>query len=346
MARSRALADVSAANKNSMSHRDSLLRSLADGSYHSGEDLAASLGVTRAAVWKQIKKLASLGLQVESERGRGYRLAAPIELLDPERLRATCRLGNGASLEALDVFLEIDSTNAFLVRNRSVSQNSLRVCCAEYQTLGRGRRERKWMTPWGSGLCLSVAWCFSGSPRDLSALTLATGVIVRRVVQAVTHADIRLKWPNDLVWQDRKLGGILIEMTAESHGLCQVVIGIGLNANLSDQVMRTLCDWPAGAVDLSTIMGGQVPSRNALAASLISELSNLLSDYEHAGFAPYAAEWRASDCLLNKEVSVMGARNEVSGFARGISDDGALLLELSSGSLKRIVAGDVSVRVS
>ncbi len=323
---------------------EALLRRLADGESHSGEDLARDFGITRAAVWKQVAKLKDWGLHVHAVPGRGYRLDQAVDLLDAKKLRARLRAAEGARLERVEVFTELESTNRYLLDQRSPEPGALRACVAEYQSAGRGRRGRSWTAPLGAGLCLSAAWQFRETPPGLAALTLAVGVVVRRVLERVADIRIALKWPNDLVWHDRKLGGILVEMTAEAYGRCHVVVGMGLNVAMSCELLDSVSDWDAGAVDLARATNGRAPRRTALAAELIEALGLLLTDYEREGFTPYRDEWRAADYLKGKRISLQESSGSTFGTANGIGEDGALLLETAQGLSIRVISGDVSVR--
>jgi len=325
---------------------EQLLAALADGKPHSGEDLAREFGVTRAAVWKHIPKLADWGLAVDAVPGVGYQLRRGIDLLDAGTLRSALAPKVAPRVAALDVFTEIESTNRYLLAAAPPSLGSLRVCIAEYQTAGRGRRGRRWSTPLGAGLCISVAWQFAAAPAELSALTLAVGVVVRRVLARVARVDIALKWPNDLVWDERKLGGILLELTAEGQGGCHVVAGIGINVALPAALSPLLSDWPRGAVDLTTACAhrGAPPPRAAVAIGLIEELTELFASYAETGFHSYRDDWRAADYLRGRAVKLDEAAGEVTGTALGVEADGALLIETAPGARRRIIAGDVSVR--
>ncbi|HLF11359.1 MAG TPA: biotin--[acetyl-CoA-carboxylase] ligase [Gammaproteobacteria bacterium] len=325
---------------------DSLLRALADGEPHSGEDLARAFGVTRAAVWKQIGKLERWGLYVNAVPGLGYRLQRRIDLLDVESLRGCLHSDVAGRIGRLELFTEVPSTNRHLLDQEPPSPGELDVCIAEYQSAGRGRRGRRWNTPLGGGLCLSVAAQFVDNPPELSALTLAVGVVVRRVIERVSGVRISLKWPNDLVWDERKLGGILLELKGEAQGGCHVVTGIGLNVALPPQVLATLSDWPRGAVDLASATNGAPPARAALTAALIADLAELFAGYPTNGFSPYRAEWRAADCLKGRRVTFDDAAGPVIGTALGIEADGALLIETAAGARRRVISGDVSVRSS
>jgi BirA family biotin operon repressor/biotin-[acetyl-CoA-carboxylase] ligase len=321
-----------------------LLRALADGKPHSGEELARELGVTRAAVWKQVAKLGDYGLEIIATPGTGYRLARRIELLDPAALQRALHASTQACLTRLDVFTEIDSTNRYLLEAQGPRAGELHACLAEFQTAGRGRRGRRWLTPLGAGLCLSASWQFADTPRDLPALALAVGVVARRALARAAEIDVALKWPNDLVLDERKLGGILVELRAEAHGGCLVVAGIGLNVHLPAAALRALSDWPRGAVDLASTAGGIPPSRIALAAAIIDGMAELFTGYATAGFAPYREDWSAADYLKGRRVTVDEASGALDGTACGIEADGALLVETSPGARRRVISGDVSVR--
>jgi len=320
-----------------------LLHALADGRTHSGEELARAFGVTRAAIWKQVDKLADWGLDVEAAPGAGYRLPRGLDLLDADALRAALEPDVAARIAKLEVFTELDSTNRRLLATPP-PVGKLDVCIAEFQTAGRGRRGRRWSAPLGSGICLSVGWQFAGMPAEPAALTLAVGVAVRRVLERVAGLTIALKWPNDLVFDERKLGGILLELEAEAHGGAHVVAGLGLNVALPSALLPSLSDWPRGAVDLATALEKPPPPRAVLAAALVNELAALLADYPTQGFAAYRTEWRSADFLRGRAVRLDEPAGRVFGTALGIDSDGALLVETEAGERRRVVAGDVSVR--
>jgi len=320
-----------------------LLHALADGRMHSGETLAREFGVTRAAIWKQLGKLAGWGLTVDAVPGEGYRLARRLDLLDAAALRDALQPETVARLAKLEVFTELDSTNRHLLRAPPPA-GKLDVCVAEFQTAGRGRRGRSWTTPLGAGVCLSVGWHFAAMPAELPALTLAAGVVVRRVLERVAGLEIALKWPNDLVFDERKLGGILLELAVEAQGGSHVVAGIGLNVALPRELLADLSDWPRGAIDLASALGREPPRRVALVAALVDDLGMLFADYAATGFAAYRNEWRSGDYLRGRAVRLDETAGAVTGTALGIDADGALLVETAAGVRRRIVAGDVSVR--
>lgn len=320
-----------------------LLQRLADGQPHSGENLARDFGVTRAAVWKHIGRLEQWGLAVQGVPGSGYRLNEPIDLLDHAALAEYTSARSGTRLE---VFTELESTNRHLLDGPAPDPGQLAACIAEYQSAGRGRRGRSWQAPLAMGLCLSAAWNFRETPPELAALSLAVGVAARRVLGHEAGIEIGLKWPNDLVWDDRKLGGILVEFRAEAQGRCHVVAGLGINVAMPPELLERISDWPTGAVDLRQATSGREPRRTVLAIELLDALRALFADYERHGFAPYRDEWRNADCLVGKPVRVDEASHSVLGTARGIDTDGALLLETAAQDRQRIISGDVSVRTT
>ena len=264
-------------------------------------------------------------------------------MLDADALRAALDADVAARLAKLEVFTELDSTNRYLLA-APPPIGKLDVCIAEFQTAGRGRRGRRWNAPLGSGIALSVGWQFAGMPAEPSALTLAVGVAVRRALARVAGLTIALKWPNDLVFDERKLGGILLELRAEAHGGAHVVAGIGLNVALPSSLLPSLSDWPRGAVDLQTALGEEPPPRVVLASALVNELAALFADYPTQGFAAYRTEWRSADFLRGRAVRVDEPAGRLFGTALGIDADGALLLENPAGERLRVIAGDVSVR--
>ncbi len=326
-------------------HPEALLSVLADGRCHSGEALAQQFGVTRAAIWKQVAKLERWGLGLEAVPGSGYRLAEPLDLLDEQALSAALAPSAARLIERLEVFAETDSTNRYLLA-RPPAPGRMSVCLAEFQRAGRGRRGRAWIAPFASGLCLSAGWRFLETPPELPALTLAVGVVVRRVLVRCAGIAIELKWPNDLVWDERKLGGILVELVAEAQGGCHVVAGLGLNVAVPPGRLAGVSDWSRGAVDLREALGGPPPARTALAAALVENFAELFVSYARTGFGPYRAEFEAADHLRGRRITVTDAAGGLEGTARGLEPDGALRVELGGGTGRyaRVISGDVSVR--
>jgi BirA family biotin operon repressor/biotin-[acetyl-CoA-carboxylase] ligase len=271
---------------------------------------------------------------VSATSGSDYLLDRPIDLLNKALILRELDPDVERLVARLDVHETIDSTNQALLDAAPHAAGKLTISLAEYQSAGRGRRGRTWVAPFGGGLCFSAGWLFEEMPHDLAALTLATGVVVRRVLLEATGLDVQLKWPNDLVWEDKKLGGILVELTAESQGPCYVVVGIGINVSITPRHLEQIAGWPSGAVDLYAATEGRPPSRNVLAARMIEASARLLQ--HHAAFS-------AVDYLRGRRVSVDAASHPISGTAVGVDGSGALLVDTGDG-VRRVISGDVSVK--
>ena len=326
-----------------MNRRLEVLRLLADGREHSGEALAASMSISRAAVWKHVQQLEQWGLEVRAVAGRGYSLVAPVDLLDERELLGRLPVLARERLRRLTLADEIASTNEALLEVEDLEPGRLDACIAEFQARGRGRRGREWLTPFAAGLCLSVNWRFVEAPAQLPALSLAAGAAVRRALGQHGIGGIMLKWPNDVLHAGRKLGGILCELRAEVAGPAYVVIGVGLNVTLPDATRRAIAATGIEPTALADLGLPALPSRSALAAALLGQLALALVEFEQSGLDPFREEWQAADALLGRPVRLQHGENTTEGIARGIDRDGALLLE-RAGRVERVVSGEVSVR--
>ncbi|MGC8522337.1 MAG: biotin--[acetyl-CoA-carboxylase] ligase [Steroidobacteraceae bacterium] len=313
---------------------------LADGRFHSGEALAEALGVSRGAVWKAVRALRDLGATVHAVPNRGYRLPQAGEPLAVEQILSRLPEGARGAVRHLQTLWQTDSTNSVLLGRPNPPFGQSDVVLAEHQSAGRGRRGRAWLAPPGGAICLSLSWSFREVPPDLGALSLAVGVCVLRALRD-TGLAAQLKWPNDILVQRHKLGGILIELRAESAGPACVVIGIGLNAALGDALLRQIAALGLPATDLAS--AGVTVSRNVLAAALVAQVLQGLQDFERNALRPFIDEWRAADALRGAQVDVQGAAGTVHGIARGIDLHGALLIETMQG-VRRFISGEVTVR--
>lgn len=315
-----------------------LLRLLADGEFHSGEELGVCIGVSRTAVWKQIAAWRKRGLEIDVVRGRGYRLPAPLEWWSRESLLAGLSASARASIHTLKIAERVVSTNDEVLELLQSLGATGMVCLAEEQSAGRGRRGRQWLSPLGGNFYGSVGWVF---PRlsAVEGLSLAVGVAIIRALQRYGMESARLKWPNDIVVGDAKLGGVLIELQAEAEGPCRVVIGIGLNLRLPDSASVTL---KRSVTDVSRHTAEPL-RRNELAALLLDELLSLLQRYPVRGFAGVRDEWLRHDALRGMDVTVTGLDKELHGVARGVDEQGALRLETLQG-MRMLHGGEVSLR--
>jgi BirA family biotin operon repressor/biotin-[acetyl-CoA-carboxylase] ligase len=323
-----------------------LVALLQDGELHSGALLAKQLGMTRAGVWKLAGELRGLGVELESVARRGYRLVKPVELLDLGRIRdEALRLGLVLP-EDIELEFELDSTSDRLHRAPPPPADRPRLVFAEIQRAGRGRRGRSWIAPFGSGLTFSMGWTFTETPAGLSSLSLAIGAALVRCLRDWGADQAMLKWPNDLLVCGRKLGGLLIQLRAESGAGASAVIGLGLNLQLSE-VARAGIEGPGvlPVADLAEALHGSLPGRNALAASLASAMLEALQRFAAGGFDPFLEDWRSFDALRDAPVTLVQGEASIEGVARGADRDGALLLE-TVGRLERFYSGDVSLRPS
>jgi BirA family biotin operon repressor/biotin-[acetyl-CoA-carboxylase] ligase len=324
--------------------RQRLLALLADGEYQSGECLAQHLSISRGGVWKLIRSLRAMGVEVQSLPRQGYRLPQTVELLDRSAVLAAVAEDVRPLIDRLDVLLSIDSTNLYLSQLAEAAVGRMQVCLAEVQQAGRGRRGRSWIAPFGGGLCISLSWRFLEAPPAFSALGLAVAIAVECALRRFGAEGVGVKWPNDLLWQKRKLAGILIEMRGESGGPAHVVIGIGINVSMPLSARAAVSAGQGLAIsDLSEVLRQHTPPRNQLAGALIDELVRMLRVFGSSGFAPFAEQWRALDVLADSKVKVTSAVETVFGTARGVESDGTLLVEVD-GSTRRFSSGDVSLR--
>lgn len=321
--------------------KTTLLPLLASGEFRSGQALADALGVSRTAVWKQLNALADYGLEIESVKGRGYRIPGGIDLLDAASVRAALAPSAAALLSRLDLQESVDSTNAEAMRQLEAGAGSGLVCSAERQSAGRGRRGRAWVSPFARNLYLSVAWQYQQGAAALEGLSLAVGVAVARALAAHDLPPVQLKWPNDVLYQGAKLGGILLEMTGDAAGACQVIVGVGLNVAMPGRAAASIDQaW----TDIESLGGAARPRRSALLAALLNELLPLLAGFEQRGFAPWRDAWMALDAYADAPVVLHTGARDMAGIARGVDDRGALQLETAGAGLQSIYGGEISLR--
>lgn len=308
-----------------------LVALLADGEFHSGEQLGEALGMSRAAINKHIQTLKSWGLDVYTVTGKGYSLPAPVQLLDEAAILSHLHQPD------LAVIPVIDSTNQYLL-DRMDQLVSGYACIAEYQQAGRGRRGRKWFSPFGANLYLSMYWRLEQGPAAAMGLSLVIGIVMAEVLQSLGAPDVRVKWPNDLYLNDRKLAGILVELTGKTGDAAQIVMGAGVNL-----VMRTenASEINQGWINLQE--AGVEINRNELAAKIINSLRDSLPIFERDGLASFVDRWDALDNFIDRPVKLLIGDREVHGIARGIDKQGGLLLE-QDGEVKSWVGGEISLR--
>lgn len=316
-----------------------LISLLSDGAFHSGEDIGKRLGVTRAAVWKLIKGLEPLGLEVHAVTGRGYRLAKPLELLDGSKILSQLDAGSNALLNKLAVHHIVGSTNAYLMQSAVNGAPGGVACVAEYQQHGRGRRGRQWVSPYGGNLYLSLLWRFQEGAGRLGGLSLAVAVAVMHALHECGLQGAGLKWPNDILVDNKKLAGILLEVAGESNGPCYAVIGLGVNYDMPASSAAAIEQpW----TDLRRC--GVHADRNVVAGRVLHHLLLSIPQYVQHGVEGFRDEWRKWDMLRDKPVVLLQGEDQRYGVARGIDDRGLLRVENDQG-IHCFSSGEVSLRV-
>ncbi len=271
----------------------SILKTLSQGGFHSGEELGEQLGVSRAAVSKHIKGIQEWGVDIFRVQGKGYQLAKPMQLLDQEVL-------NQALTAPVELIPIINSTNQYLLE-RADSLESGSVCIAEYQAKGRGRRGREWVSPFGSNLYLSMFWRLDAGMAAAMGLSLVVGVAIVEALEEIGLEGVKLKWPNDLYYQDKKLAGILVEMSGQAGAAANLVIGMGMNLTMSNKTEGITQPWSS----LSEVVESQNIDRNQLAITMIKTLHKSLADYELQGMSGFVERWNRLDNFLGRPIKLI-----------------------------------------
>lgn len=323
-----------------MSTRAEILRLLSDGSFHSGTDLGKKLGITRAAVCKNVHQLAQSGLEVHRVTGRGYKLDTPLTLLDRSQLLKLMGGAAGEIRDRLHVLDEVDSTNRYLAEHVAAGMDiNGASCVAEAQLGGRGRRGRSWITTPYCNLMLSMAWRFPGGPSLVSGLSLAAGVALLRALEEYGVSGTGLKWPNDVLWDNRKLAGLLVDVQGEAAGPTLVILGVGINGYISPQDAAHI-DQPW--IDLQGITG-ETTDRNRLAALVARHLLGMFHLFAAKGFVPFRAEWQKRHLFHGRRVRLIQGEREFTGTADGIDETGGLIIRQAR-NRQVFHSGEVSLR--
>jgi len=288
-----------------------------------------------------IHDLQARGLIISAVPGKGYLLSPPLELLESERILSALTEKATRAISTLEIHDELDSTNTYLMAQAAAGASTGTICLAESQTAGRGRIGRTWQSPFGGAIYLSLLWRFEDQA-SVAGLSLAVGVAIHRALRRMGIDGLGLKWPNDLLWQGRKLGGILLEVSGETHGRCAVVVGIGLNVEIPNHAAQSIDQaW----TDLKQISAGKAPSRNQLVAHLLEELLELLAHYPERGLPAYLNEWRQWHCMAGRQATLHIGDKTIVGVVAGISDAGLLLLDCAEGGRREFASGDVRLRM-
>lgn len=318
-----------------------LLTHLADGLCHSGHELGLILNVSRTAIWKQIKQLVAMGLPIQCFPQRGYQLQEPIIFLNETLLKNALHPNVLQASPRIHLFASIDSTNRML-KELPYDPFHLDVCCAEMQTDGRGRFGRNWYSPFGENIYLSIRWHLDCDLSKLSGLSLVVSLAVIATLKHLgINEPIQVKWPNDILWHDKKLCGSLIEVIAESNSRLQVIIGIGLNVNskthqhpMIKQSWCSLCE-----------ISHQTYDRNVLIAQLITQLHAVLTPFLQHGFTAFMPQWQSVDYLQGRDITACQGVKTWHGKASGVNESGQLILVDSQGATHYLSSGDTSLRM-
>jgi len=316
------------------------LRELADGRFHSGEDMARSFGRSRASLSDALKRAPELGIEVFSVRGKGYRLSEPIEFLDAGAIAAGLRREDPRL--ALEIVDEIDSTSTRLLELAAAGAPSGRCLAAEWQNCGRGRRGRSWVSSVGGSLTFSLLWRFERGAGHLGGLSLACGAAIARALGDCGVQHVQVKWPNDVVVAFRKLAGILVETSGEMQGPTAAVIGVGVNYRLPERVLERI-DQPV--TDVAQSVASAPPSRSVVLARMLAALARALDAFERDGFASARDDWRALHAYHGRPVRVVPAREPP--FDAVVSDvaaDGTLVVAAADGRMLNLSSAEISLR--
>lgn len=317
------------------------LRALADGKFHSGEDVARSLGRSRTTLSDALKVAPDMGVEIFSVPGRGYRLAAPIEFLDASLLKRSLD-GSGVQVVVVD---EIASTSTRLMAMAAEGASSGTCLAAEWQSAGRGRRGRSWVSSLGGSLTFSLLWRFERGAGHLAGLSLAVGAAVARALAAHGVARAQVKWPNDIVVDFRKIAGILVETTGDIQGPSVAVVGVGVNHRLGERTLEGIDQAVTDVWHCAGSSAAAAPSRNALLASLLTELAATLRRFETSGFAAERDSWRSLHAYHGRAVRVLPAHEPAfDAVVADVAPDGALVVTLPDGRSLALASAEISLR--
>ena len=319
-----------------------VLLSLSDGEFHSGEFLGKQLGLTRSAIWKAVSQLKGLGIHIQSITRKGYRIQGGMDLLNQSIIVKELSNENRQKLDTITILEQVDSTNAYLLKCINQRPHKTIACFAEYQSDGRGRRGHQWLSPFGHNIYHSLLWHFNKDPAQVFGLSLAVSIaVIRSLVRyGLDPSQLKVKWPNDIYYANKKLAGVLIEMQAESNDHCSVVVGVGLNTYM-EQIHQNILDNTCTTVfDIAE----QPVNRNQLAGYLLDELITLLVQYNQYGLNHFLNEWRQHDCFTGEPIKLLMENRTIEGTMQGVSEKGEVIIKDLHGNIKNYCSGEVSLR--
>lgn len=310
---------------------------LSDLKSHDGTSIGENLNVSRTAIWKNIKKLQSYDVEIEAQKSKGYIFKTPLILLNPKEITKNIKHKN----VKLEVFESLLSTNDYLNEIKTPFLKP-HICLSEQQTKGKGRFDRLWHAPFAKNISCSIGIQPTIDISELGGLSIAIGIATCNALKSILNLDnkLQLKWPNDIYYDDKKLGGILIEVKAETNGQCRLVIGIGINVNLLNAKKNDISqNWTS-----LQQMTNTYHNRNLLVSKLIDEVLSSIEIYEKSSLNTFLEKWDSYDYLKNKKLILISGKHEFIGIANGINQQGHLVLKLDSGEEKAFASGETTIK--
>jgi len=319
-----------------------MLQILSDGKHHSEALLGNKLELTRSAIWKLVKQLKRYGIDITTSTNLGYKIPGGLELLNKKDIAAHLSQEFDDYNNKIIVHDSLPSTNSYLAELIKTNGYENSICFAEHQTAGKGRLGRNWISPYAKSIYLSLAWQFSKSPYELSGLGLVMAIATVTALKTCgIEKDIALKWPNDVLWRKKKLGGILVELFGEAPHIYHAIIGVGLNVNIPQGAGKKITQpW----CDITQITNSSF-SRNKLAGVLLNQLLMSLANYQNTGLKPFIKKWHKLDASYGKKVTIITPQQTVSGIGAGIDDNGYFLLEDKQKTIHAFASAEVSLSI-
>ncbi|TNF69563.1 MAG: biotin--[acetyl-CoA-carboxylase] ligase [Gammaproteobacteria bacterium] len=312
---------------------------LSDLQIHDGNAIGEKLNVSRTAIWKYVKKLQTYGIEIDSIKSKGYQFKQPLFLIDKDKIAAYVK-----QIKTINTFETLESTNDFLNTLKTEAHDLPIICLSEQQTKGKGRFGKPWYAPFGQNIYLSIAISPDIDITELSGLALATGIGITQAIESTCQLpkQLKLKWPNDIFYDDKKLGGILIEAQAEANGQCRLVIGIGINVNMQfDSKANKSITQPWSSIYQAS---QTYQDRNLLIISMIEHTLTVIETYQLNGLTPFLPQWQERDLLFNQTIDIVSGKHSYHGIAKGINKHGHLKFELPDKTLKTFASGEASIR--
>jgi len=315
-----------------------LVQLLADGQFHSGQVLAEIIGVSRTAIWKLVAKLQAWQIEIFAVRGKGYRIPGGLTLIDSDYLNP--QITSKAKLFSIvEVLPTVDSTADYLIRSWTSEPGVGRICVAEHQTDGRGRKGRKWVSPFGANLYFSLGLNLPMGLSALGGLSLAVGIGLTQFLNEHCNEKVSLKWPNDLLVNGHKLAGILVEASGDSNDNSFLNIGIGINWNMLNSHSNGIDQaW----INLQALLNSDI-NRNEILALILLQLDDVLNRYIESGFAGFRREWSSCSAYYGQRIVIHTHKGQISGTEIGIEKSGAIKIQTADGE-RSFFSGEVSLR--